>query len=62
MTPTLEKAKNRVRHTIVPRAHTEQLAKKLLEQKENALVCWEHSRIVDILNNMGMGVGTRFEL
>ena len=57
MAPTLAKI-NAVHHINVPRAQSEQLAKTLLMscEKESSLVCWEHSRIVDIMNNMGIPV------
>lgn len=57
MKPTLEQAGNRLSCTHVHRSRGTELARRLISSpREDAIVCWEHSRIVDILNLMGVGV------
>jgi hypothetical protein len=54
MLPTIKTGK--LEYELVNRSHTIDLARKLLSHKninKTVIVCWEHSRIVDMVNELG---------
>ena len=54
MKPTIDKG---ISYRMIPRANTESFAKSLLKDiHDTILVCYEHERILDILNILGIPV------
>lgn len=57
MGPTLKQAGDMLPCEYVHRFRGTELARRLsMSSKDDSIVCWEHGRIVDMLNVMGAGV------